>query len=74
MLRMDCYPVMDGLLVRFAGSDPSEKGRPARENGAAVSRLIATEDIEALGLNDALRQVFVDIATEYPGLLGYALR
>jgi hypothetical protein len=74
MLRVEAYPVLDGVMVRFIGTDHSGIPKPDGENTAAVTRTVAQGTIEAIGLNEALRDCFVDVAQEYPGLLGYAVR
>ena len=74
MLRIECYPVLDGLLVHMAGFDHSETPHHRALSPATVWRTIPTPTVESLGLEEALRDVIVDVVTEYPGLLSYALK
>lgn len=74
MLRIECYPVLDGLAVSVVGvgrpQSPDDAGQPP----SRVQRTIPLETIESLGLDEAIRDTLVDVIVLYPGLLRYALR
>lgn len=74
MLKIEVYPLLDGVMVRLIGVDHSEIGRLSGNSAAAVTRRIPTATVEGIGLDEALRDVIVDVVTEYPGMLSYALK
>jgi len=73
MLRIEAYPALGGLIVRVVhvGGDPITLQAGAQPS--AVTRVIAVETVESLGVAEALRDVVMDILVLYPGLLEGAL-
>lgn len=74
MLKIEVYPVMNGLLVSLVGVDHSHPDSAGRVSPARVMHTIPTATVENLGLDEALRDVLMDVVQEYPGLLSFALR
>lgn len=73
MLRIECYPVLDGLCVSVAGVPLAKVLDPDGNGPTRVQRVIPLETIESMGLDEAMRDVLVDVIVLYPGLLRYAL-
>jgi hypothetical protein len=73
MLRIECYPVLDGLCVSVAGVPLHQVLDPDGNGPTRVQRVVPLATIEAMGLDEALRDYLVDIIVLYPGLLRYAL-
>jgi hypothetical protein len=74
VLKIECYPVMNGLMVSLVGVDHSTRSPADGASPARVMTTIRTDTIENLGLEEALRDVLTDVIQEYPGLLSFALR
>lgn len=73
MLSIECYPVLDGVMVHVRGVDLSRIATGVRPEPANAWRTIPTETVEAVGMDEALRDVLMDVVVLYPGLLHYAL-
>jgi len=74
MLRIEAYPIMDGLMVAVSGVDHSESPAYKGVKGQSVCRTVPTEAVEHLGVDEAIRDILTDILVLYPGLLAYALK
>ena len=74
MLRIECYPVMDGIRMRCTGITTQADANGHRDIGQSVERTITSRALDSLGVDEALRDILVDISQEYPALLGYARR
>jgi len=73
MLRIECYPVLDGLAVSVTGINSTRNPNYVEMLPSRVQRTIPVDVVESLGLDEALRDVLVDIVVLYPGLLRMAL-
>jgi hypothetical protein len=74
MLRIECYPSMDGVLVSLIGTFTDESPLSSSGSPARVTRHVSLDTIEHLGMDEAIRDVIVDVVSLYPGLLSFALR
>jgi hypothetical protein len=73
MLRIEAYPALGGLIVRVAGVGDPDLSNVEGVQPTAVTRVIPVATIEHLGVDEALRDVLVDVMVLYPGLLRYAM-
>lgn len=73
MLRIECYPVLDGVAITVTGVDSSRDLRYTGALPSRVQRTVPVETIESLGIDEAIRDTLVDIIVLYPGLLKHAL-
>lgn len=74
MIRIEAYPVMDGLVLHIAASNLKEVSTLAGGNGMSVHRFIEVATIEKHGIDDALFMELVSVFRLYAGLGHYALR
>ena len=74
MLRIEAYPVLDGLAVNFIGVPVTRIPDAEGDRAARVHRTIPSETIENLGLDEAFREVVMDVLILYPGMLHHALQ
>jgi hypothetical protein len=69
MLRIDAYPVSEGLTVRIAGVCTGLYHIEPRCECAAVQRTSSLWEIEHYGTDQVLIEALLGILSEYPGLL-----
>lgn len=74
MLRIECYPVMAGMRVTIAGSALDAFPAIPAGPGKVWSGTALVEDVEAVGIENALLQAIKDMARMDPELLEYAYR
>lgn len=73
MLRIEAYPALGGLIVRVCTTGHCAEPPTEGIHPTSVTRLVPQETIECLGIQEALRDVIVDVVTLYPGILEFAM-
>jgi len=72
MLRVQMYPVMDGVEVWLAGSCAGLEAPHDLHTGTSRSTFISSEDVDKRGLEGALAHELTLLLHEGPGLTGRA--